>query len=205
MLDANLKQNRSFVSLQTAFMTTVSGTWPWYKSLGSGLREGCLSHKICTHIYAHTLFFPASSYVILYPLSAVKCETVCKEKAPCKVSKSVPWPPINWSRERIKCLSQDKNLRSFWLSILYSNHTLSLVFQTSSGLEWLLERNRSLPQLLHSQSHSHKVVTSFRNKEMPIWVSRCQLYLWWAFTIAWALQKHSNHPISPKECLKFYS
>lgn len=154
-------------------------TWSWHKLLGSGLREGCLSHKTgtppCTHHPVHTFFLPASSYVIPYQVSALKCETVCKEMAPCKVSKSAPLHPINWSRERIKCLSQDKNLRSFWLWILYSDHTLILMFQTSSVPEWLFVRNRSLPQLLHSQSQSCKLGTSSRNKEMPIWVSRCQL------------------------------
>lgn len=48
------------------------------------------------HITLYTLLFlAASSYVILYQMPALKCQTVCKEKAPCKASKSGPLLPIN--------------------------------------------------------------------------------------------------------------
>lgn len=100
--------------------------------------------------------------------------------------------------DRIKCLSQDKNLRSFWPLIVYGDHTPSLAFQTSIGPEWLPERNRSPPQLLHSQSRSHKLITSFKSKGMPVLVSRCQLRVWQTFKIAWAAAiSETQQPSNP--------
>lgn len=141
--------------------------------------------------YQHTTLYTLYSFQLLVRLSCTKYQHSIVSQC---VKRRLLAKPLNQHHcpqltegETIKCLSQDKNLRSIWISTLDPDYTLSLLFLTCSGPEWLFVRHRSCEaQLLHFQSQNHKLVTSFSNKQIQNWISRCQLYLWWTFKPVWA-------------------